>query len=124
MKTRDIIYIILGVIIIGGVIFLSTKQNTNAPTASPTTAGVTGTSISIKNYQFDPASLIVKKGATVIWTNNDAAPHIVGGDQNAWSAGPTMKQGDTYAHTFGTVGTFEYHCAIHPNMRGTIVVTE
>lgn len=124
MKTKHIIFLTIGVIVVGTILFLLTHGRTNAPTVTPSPTGVTGTAVSIRNYQFDPASLIIKKGQTVAWTNYDAAPHVIAGDADGWVAGPAMKQGDTYSHTFDTVGTFAYHCAIHPGMRGTIVVTE
>ena len=34
-----------------------------------------------------------------------------------------MGQGDTFEHTFDAAGTFDYICAIHPSMKGTITVT-
>ena len=33
-----------------------------------------------------------------------------------------LNPGNTYAFTFNTPGTYSYHCAIHPQMRGTIIV--
>jgi len=32
--------------------------------------------------------------------------------------------GTSYAHVFATEGTFNYHCAIHPSMTGTVIVTQ
>ena len=29
-----------------------------------------------------------------------------------------------YAHVFAVEGTFNYHCAIHPSMTGTVIVTQ
>ena len=29
----------------------------------------------------------------------------------------------TYVHTFNSVGTFPYHCTIHPSMTATVTVT-
>jgi hypothetical protein len=34
----------------------------------------------IKNFAFSPATLTVKTGSTVTWTNQDAAPHQVASD--------------------------------------------
>lgn len=122
MNRKNILLFAIGVIVLGGVIFLSTRQKTNAPAANPS---ATGTSVSIENYQFNPSTLTVKKGATVTWTNNDAAAHAVAGDQNAaWPVGPTLRQGNSYTHVFDADGTFPYHCVIHPGMHGTIIVTE
>lgn len=126
IATKNISLLVLGVFIIGGVIFFATKQDTKAPTinlmATSTTAGALV--VTIESYQFNPSTLTVKKGETVVWTNNDAAPHIVAGDQGTWVPGEAMKQGGSYTRTFDTVGTFAYHCAIHPGMKGTIIVTE
>ena len=35
-----------------------------------------------------------------------------------------MKQGDTYKFTFDKAGNFAYKCTIHPNMTGTVEVTQ
>lgn len=121
MNRKTIILIACGAVIVGSAAFFVMRQHASAPTVTP----VTGTAVSIKNYQFEPIQLHIKKGETVTWTNNDAAPHIVAGDDAAaWAAGPMLKQGDVYMHTFDTAGTFAYHCNIHPGMRGSIVVTE
>jgi plastocyanin len=33
-----------------------------------------------------------------------------------------LTSGKTYSHTFGQAGTYHYHCFIHPQMLGTVVV--
>lgn len=76
-------------------------------------------SISITNFAFNPASLTVNKGDTVVWTNNDSAPHqISGGGINSTIMGKT----ESYSLTLTTTGTIDYYCSIHPSMRGTIIV--
>jgi len=74
---------------------------------------------------FSPASITVKKGTAVTWTNKDAVTHTV--TENDEQKGPDsgdLASGKTYSFTYDTVGTFKYHCAIHPNMTGTVTVTE
>lgn len=124
MDTKKITLLVLGVAVVGSIIFFATKQDTKAPIANPIPTGASGAVVVIENYQFNPSALTVKKGVTVVWTNNDSAQHIVAGDQSPWAPGEAMKQGGSYTHTFDTVGTFSYHCAIHPGMKGTITVTE
>ena len=34
-----------------------------------------------------------------------------------------LASGAAYSHTFAQAGTYQYYCVIHPNMKGTIVVT-
>jgi hypothetical protein len=35
-----------------------------------------------------------------------------------------LQQRDQYLHVFDTIGRFEYYCTLHPNMVGTVVVTD
>lgn len=79
-------------------------------------------SVNIKNFSFVQASVIVKKGDTVVWTNEDSASHTVTGDGSLSS--PTMNTNGTYSFTFNNTGTFSYHCGFHPSMTGTIIVTQ
>lgn len=68
---------------------------------------------------FVPTSMTFKKGTTVTWTNRDNTQHTVTG--SGW-ASETLQPGQSYSHTFNTVGSFDYHCAIHTVMQGTINV--
>ncbi len=77
--------------------------------------------ISIQNFSFAPATITVKKGTTVTWTNRDGAPHTITGDSGG-PASPTLAQGQSYSYVFSTPGTYPYHCSIHPGMRGTVTV--
>jgi len=98
-----------------------------APTPTAAAAAVT-VSASIKGFAFAPATITIKKGDTVVWTNQDSAPHTVTGSQDGFSSGSfdsgNMSAGATYNHTFTSAGTFSYRCAYHPGMRATVVVTE
>ncbi len=71
------------------------------------------------NNAFVPATTTVKKGTRITWTNRDVAPHTVTG--NGWQSG-TLAPGQTYWHVFNNAGSFDYYCAIHPVMQGTINV--
>src|SRR5271166_6917165 len=48
---------------------------TTSVTGSP--AAVAGDQVSIDNFAFAPATLTVKVGSTVTWTNHDEEPHTV-----------------------------------------------
>jgi plastocyanin len=82
-----------------------------------------GTAVSIVDFAFQPASIEVAAGSTVTWTNTGAAPHTVTADNGAFDSGQ-LKPGATFSQTFTTPGTYTYHCEIHPQMTGTVVVTE
>ena len=81
-----------------------------------------GTAVSIVDFAFQPASIEVPAGSTVTWTNAGAAPHTVTADDGSFDSGQ-LKPGATFSQTFSTPGTYTYHCEIHPQMTGTVVVT-
>jgi plastocyanin len=80
-------------------------------------------SVIIKNFAFTPASMTVKAGTVVTWTNDDNASHTVTSDSGTTLNSPAINVGGTFSFTFTTPGTYAYHCSIHPSMHGTIVVT-
>jgi len=73
---------------------------------------------------FTPPQISVQKGGTVTWTNNDSIAHTVIDDLSnvGGPASGNIEPGSTYSFTFDKTGSFQYHCSIHPSMRGTIVV--
>jgi len=76
--------------------------------------------VSIANLAYDPATLSVTQGTTVVWTNNDTVPHNVVGDT---FASYTLNPGDTFSYTFNDVGNFSFKCTIHPQLNGVVMVT-
>jgi plastocyanin len=100
----------------------TTTLTTPATTSVQTPAPPVLVTITIQNFTFDPASVTVPAGSTITWTNLDAAAHQIASDTQAFMGNP-MSQGSIYSFTFMTPGTFPYHCAIHPFMKGTITVT-
>jgi plastocyanin len=103
-----------------------TSSQSPAPVPAATTlAPATGsTSILIKNFAFSPDVLTIRTGNTVIWTNQDSVPHQIASDPGSsvsFSSDP-LSNGVSYQVTFTAPGTYSYHCAIHPSMKGTIVV--
>jgi len=103
------------------------KQSPSAPAPTPTppaqqpsAPALVSHALTIQGFAFSQSSITVKKGDTVVWTNKESAPHTVTGDGGL--ASPTLNTNGTYSFTFNTAGTFAYHCAFHPSMKGTVVV--
>jgi len=80
-----------------------------------------GSSVTISDFQFTPATLQVAQGTTVTWTNNGPTNHTTTSDSGAWDSG-ALQAGKSFSFKFNTPGTFAYHCSIHPSMKGTITV--
>jgi len=94
-------------------------QTTTPPAQNPPSTA-SNHDVRIKGFAFSPADLPIKQGDSVIWTNEDSAPHTVKFD---FKESSTLGMGDTFSHKFDQKGTFTYHCGIHPSMTGHITVT-
>jgi plastocyanin len=99
-----------------------TTMQMPAPAATPAAAPVATNQVSIASFAFGPGTAMVKPGTTVTWTNQDEDQHTVTADDASFASSP-LATGQTFTHTFTTPGTYHYHCAIHPFMHGTVVVT-
>jgi plastocyanin len=88
------------------------------PAATPGTAD---SSIAIRNFMFEPMSLVVTAGTKVTWKNFDGEPHTIHSIDDAFRSG-ALDQSDTFSFQFDKPGTYRYVCSIHPQMVATIVV--
>jgi plastocyanin len=79
------------------------------------------TRVVIKNFMFQPTTITVKAGATVIWTNGDGEPHTVVSDSGLFRSA-ALDTNDSYSFKFDKPGTYRFVCSIHPQMVGTVVV--
>ena len=86
--------------------------------------GSTGALVAIRNFGYSPATVRVKAGTTVTWINCEPEgtdEHTSTSDNAVWDS-PFLAPGETYSFTFGTAGTFDYHCLPHPFMEGVVIV--
>jgi plastocyanin len=91
---------------------------TNAP-ATVANAPVNTTKVSIKNYTYNPPSIMIKAGDTVTWTNNDTVAHTV--TSTGFDSG-NLDPGQTYRHQFNAPGEYRYGCTYHRDMIGAVTV--
>jgi plastocyanin len=86
------------------------------------TAPVATDLVVIKNFAFSPATVTVRAGTTITWTNGDQDAHTVTATGGAFKSA-TLNTGDTFRYTFTTAGRYAYLCTIHPFMTASVVVT-
>src|SRR5262245_43355735 len=112
---------------------VSCSSNTTGPVVQPPTGGGGSSGsvvdVSIRDFTFTPASVTVKVGTTVRWTNNGPSAHTTTSDMGVWDSAVLSPNAGTFEMTFSTTGTFPYHCSIHPpsvypGFVGTITVTQ
>jgi plastocyanin len=82
--------------------------------------------VSIVGSGFDPAAVRIGQGESVIWTNTDSAAHTStqDGPLAFWNTG-RIRPGDFGEVDQGVLvaaGSYPYHCAFHPSMRGVVRV--
>jgi plastocyanin len=109
----------VSVVLVLAALGVSCKSSPTTPTPIP--AGPTTVLIANQTTGFAPPTLTVSTGTTVTWGNNDSINHTTSADAGQWDSG-NVGQGQTFTHRFDSAGSFKYHCNIHPNMTGTIVV--
>jgi plastocyanin len=100
-------------LLLAAVVALSSGQ------ASTADATVT---VHIKNFAYSPATITVPAGTVVRFVNDDGEAHTVTAtDRSFDSAG--LDTGDAWKFAFAKPGRYAYFCAMHPYMKGTVVVT-
>ncbi len=88
----------------------------------PAGAGVTD--VSIVDFAFQPQVITIDVGSTVRWINTGLSMHTTTSDVSSpetWNSG-NLDPGEVFTRTFNTPGMYDYHCAIHSFMTGTVIV--
>ena len=126
---KKILVILVALIVMGGVYYLTADNETQMPTPTPTsstsaveTPTSSNVTVNIKNFVFDPATISVKPGTRITWVNNDSVPHTVTSDSGSLLNSGTLAPGQSFSFSFSSVTSVNYHCALHPAMKGTVIV--
>ena len=90
--------------------------------ALPSPAFAATSQVTIGDPFFDPTTLNVKLGDSVLWLNTGNAVHTTRADFPLllWNS-PPMSAGQNFTYTFTAAGIYPYRCQFHPVlMRGNI----
>jgi plastocyanin len=99
----------------------------SAPLAAAVATQANEVVVPMSGFAFNPGTAVVQVGGTVVWINQDGAPHTATADDSTAFGSDLLRKGDTFRHTFDTVGEFSYFCDLHGSaggvgMAGTIKV--
>jgi len=94
---------------------LLAQASASSPPAKPAAI------VHLKDFKFVPATVHVKPGDTVEWINDDDDAHTVDSTEKLFDSGG-LDTHDKYLHAFAKTGSFTYICALHPYMKGTVIV--
>jgi len=136
MRRPRLSFIVLAVVSAACGSYSPTGPGGSPPDPLPNDVTIVRGASTLTTTAFDPnpRSLDLGAGAevSVRWVNADggqgygggtAVPHQITSDDGAFAASAPLASGATYTVAFDKPGTYRYHCAIHPNMVGTITVT-
>ena len=92
-----------------------------AQPAEGTAAGAAaGGTVRMAGLAFAPGTLTVAKGSTVVFDNDDTAPHTVTARSGGVDSG-VLDPGKQFSLV--VTDGFDYFCSIHPSMTAKIAVT-
>ena len=89
--------------------------------AGPEPGGAGARRVTIKGFNFQPASLQASVGDTVTVTNEDDAEHTLTADDGSFDTG-RFSSGSRPV-TLTKAGSIAYHCVVHDYMKGVIQVS-
>jgi len=88
--------------------------------ATAAAAGGAGGTVRMAGLAFAPGTLTVARGASVVFDNDDTAPHTVTARSGGIDSG-VIDPGRQFSLT--VTDGFDYFCSIHPSMTAKIAVT-
>lgn len=75
----------------------------------------------IEGMKFNPDSLSIHPGDTVIWVNKDIVPHTATGLAREFNSGEIQAE-HSWKHRFTKPGEISYACSFHPTMKAALSV--
>ncbi len=75
----------------------------------------------IRGFQYEPPTLRVAVGDTLVWRNEDVVPHTATAAAGEWDSG-NLGSGASWRWVASEPGTHAYLCTFHPGMKGTVEV--
>src|SRR5271157_5085505 len=117
MKTSSAIYIVAACLLLAAITLVESHK---AFAASPA-ASAAPIEITIDNFSFTPATVTVKAGTPITWTNRDDIPHTVVSSDFVFKS-KALDTDDKFSFTLTKPGTYTYFCSLHPKMTAKVVV--
>lgn len=97
------------------------NETDNSVLSSSTSPSV---NVDVSLFGFEPATLKIDKGTTVIWTNTSTEDQtIVGSSEDGQSfVSPVLASGDSFTYEFDQNASFQYYSTYNPALKATILI--
>ena len=113
-------------------LFAAVLATAAACSSDPAGPSVSYSTVAVTDYMFGPDTVSIAAGRGVRWANAGPSAHTVTADGGSFTGtlgAPGMDMygyptgGGSYSKVFTTPGTYAYHCTLHVQMTGVVVVT-
>jgi plastocyanin len=122
-----VVVVMVGLAVAGPVIMFRDQAGDDTPAAPsaaegalPAAAAAGGSTVKMAGLAFAPGTLTVARGTTVVFDNDDTAPHTVTARSGGVDSG-VLDPGRQFS--LAVTEGFDYFCSIHPSMTAKIAVT-
>jgi plastocyanin len=122
-----VVVVMVGLAVAGPVIMVRDQVGDDTPAAEgaaegalPAEAAAGGSTVKMAGLAFAPGTLTVARGTTVVFDNDDTAPHTVTARSGGVDSG-VLDPGKQFS--LAVTDGFDYFCSIHPSMTAKIAVT-
>lgn len=114
---------LLALLLAAGTLVGAVAGRTNRARADEITVRIVEPSFLPQTWGYDPDTVAVWPGDIVTWVNQGDAPHTVTAVDGSFDSG-VLWRGDAWSLTPTMPGWYPYYCALHPDMRGALIVAE
>jgi plastocyanin len=124
-------FFLISILCACGNTFMTTVTNTvyYPPVTGTPFATSTNTQVTLINQYlipcnaqgFQPRSVSVAHGTTVVWQNCEEADYVIIADNGLFYG--SLPSGSRFAYTFNVPGTYVYRINLYPELNGVITVT-
>jgi plastocyanin len=77
--------------------------------------------VTMENFRFQPKSLTVTRGDTIVWVNKDVVPHTATSETGGFDS-EVIQAEKSWRFTVQKKGDFAYVCTLHPTMTAMLRV--
>ncbi|HEY3061979.1 MAG TPA: plastocyanin/azurin family copper-binding protein [Chloroflexota bacterium] len=120
MRTAYVLY--MSTTALGVAVYLNWYTGQPAESAAPEPAVAERANgrvvVPMKGFAFTPDQIVVPVGSTVVWINQDGAPHTATADDGQTFQSDLLSNGQSFSFTASAPGEFPYYCEFHGSAGG------
>jgi plastocyanin len=120
----SLLIMVVFLIVVSLLAFHTTKKTSPRHLAAAAPAKIEPAMVNISSTSFTPATVYVKVGQAVDWTNTDTANHSIASDNAVpvFKSKQILGNNDSFSYVFNKAGTYPYHDNFNTMLAGIVIV--